>query len=57
MEVQLQKVIDNHENRKQAAAKALYAQKNDETVLVVTYFDTPEFSAPEYYRLQNILSR
>lgn len=57
MEVQLQKVIDNHENRKQAAAKALYAQKNDETVLVVTYFDTPEFSAPEYYRLQNIFEQ
>ena len=57
MEVQLQKVLENHEKRKNAVSKAMYSQKRNETVLAICYFDKPYFSADEEYRLKHIIKQ
>lgn len=57
MEVQLQNVLERHESRKSAVADALYARKNEETVMAVAYFDNLFFTADERYRLQHILDQ
>ena len=54
MEVQLQNVINNHENRKKAVARAMYARRREDTVLAVSYVDTPILTAKDIYRIKQL---
>lgn len=57
MEVQLQQVLANHENRRKAVAEAMYSQHPEENILAVTYYDAPLFNAAERYRLQHVIKQ
>ncbi|MBO7191625.1 MAG: HAD-IA family hydrolase [Elusimicrobiaceae bacterium] len=55
LEKQLMDIINNHENRKKAVARALYARNNQTKTLAVCFIDTPSFTDRDKELLENTL--
>ena len=55
LEKQLQDILDNHTQRQQAVANALYARNADETVLAIYVMDQPFFDQIQKQKLTTIL--